>query len=128
MDYQLSIQEEINHLNQQPSKWPNKPIHGVSEGISLSHYFISLCKWYTLTYWCTGKPSVICWWHCHLNTSTKYFILFYFINLRLQKYRNQILTWYDKWRIKLNPGKNYLINFFRRRFLMMHQSLCMDNH
>ena len=33
------------------------------------------------------------------------------INLRLQKYLNQILTWCDRWRIKLNPGKTHLINF-----------------
>ena len=33
------------------------------------------------------------------------------INQRLQKYLNQILTWSDRWRIKLNPGKTDLINF-----------------
>ena len=33
------------------------------------------------------------------------------INLRLQKHLNQILTWCDKWRIKLNPGKSLFINF-----------------
>ena len=27
------------------------------------------------------------------------------INLRLQKYLNQILTWSDRWRIKLNTRK-----------------------
>ena len=33
------------------------------------------------------------------------------INLRLQKYLNQILTWSDRWRIKLNTRKIHLINF-----------------
>ena len=33
------------------------------------------------------------------------------INLRLQKYLNQILTWSDRWRIKLNTRKTHLINF-----------------
>ena len=33
------------------------------------------------------------------------------INLRLQKYLNQIITWFARWRIKLNPGKTRLINF-----------------
>ena len=33
------------------------------------------------------------------------------INLRLQKYLNQILTWFDRWRIKLNARKTRLINF-----------------
>ena len=37
------------------------------------------------------------------------------INLKLQKYLNQILTWCDKWRIKLNPGKTHLINFSQRK-------------
>ena len=32
-------------------------------------------------------------------------------NLRLQKYLNQILTWSDRWRIKLNTRKIHLINF-----------------
>ena len=36
------------------------------------------------------------------------------INLRLQKYLNQTLTWCDRSRIKLNPGKTHLINFFQR--------------
>ena len=37
------------------------------------------------------------------------------INLRLQKYLNQILTWCDRCRIKLNPSKIHLINFFQRK-------------
>ena len=36
------------------------------------------------------------------------------INLRLQKYLNQILTSCDRWRIKLHPGKTHLINFSQR--------------
>ena len=36
-------------------------------------------------------------------------------NLRLQKHLNQILTWCDMWRIKLNPGKTHLTNFFQRK-------------
>ena len=39
------------------------------------------------------------------------------INLRLQKYLNQILTWCDRWRIKLNPGKTHLINFSQRKVM-----------
>ena len=39
------------------------------------------------------------------------------INLRLQKYLNQILTWCDRWRIKLNPGKTHLINFSQRKVI-----------
>ena len=38
-------------------------------------------------------------------------------NLRLQKYLNQILTWCDRWRIKLNPGKTHLINFSQRKVI-----------
>ena len=37
------------------------------------------------------------------------------INIRLQNYLNQILTWCDRWRIKLNPGKTHLINFSQRK-------------
>ena len=37
------------------------------------------------------------------------------INLRLQKYLNQILTRCDRWRIKLNARKTHLINFSRRK-------------
>ena len=39
------------------------------------------------------------------------------INLRLQKYLNQIPTWCGRWRIKLNPGKTHLINFSRRKVI-----------
>ena len=39
------------------------------------------------------------------------------VNLRLQKYLNQILTWCDSWRIKLNPGKTHLINFSQRKVI-----------
>ena len=39
------------------------------------------------------------------------------INLRLQKYLNQILTWRDRWRIKLNPRKTHLINFSQRKVI-----------
>ena len=37
------------------------------------------------------------------------------MNLRLQKYLKQILTWCDSWSIKLNPGKTHLINFSQRK-------------
>ena len=37
------------------------------------------------------------------------------ISLKLQKYLNQILTWCDRWRTKLNPGKTQLINFSQRK-------------
>ena len=39
------------------------------------------------------------------------------INLRLQKYLNEILTWYDRRRIKLNPGKTHIINFSQRKVI-----------
>ena len=39
------------------------------------------------------------------------------INIRLQKYLNQILAWCDRWRIKLNPGKTHLINFSQRKVI-----------
>ena len=39
------------------------------------------------------------------------------INLRFQKYLNQILTWCDRWRIKLNPEKTHLINFSQRKVI-----------
>ena len=39
------------------------------------------------------------------------------VNLRLQKHLNQILTWCDRWRIKLNPGKTHLINFSQRKII-----------
>ena len=41
------------------------------------------------------------------------------INLRLQKYLNQILTWCDRRRIKLNPVKTHLI-FFSQRKVIQH--------
>ena len=49
------------------------------------------------------------------------------INLRLQKYLNQILTWCDRWRIKLNPGKTYLINFSQRK-VIKDTSITMYGH
>ena len=39
------------------------------------------------------------------------------IKLRLQKYLNQILTWCNRWRIKLNLGKTHLINFSQRKII-----------
>lgn len=38
------------------------------------------------------------------------------IKFRLQKYLKQMLIWCDRWRIKLNLRKSYLINFFQRNF------------
>ena len=49
------------------------------------------------------------------------------INLKLQKYLNQILTWCDRWRIKLNPGKTHLINFSQRNFIK-DPSITMYRH
>ena len=49
------------------------------------------------------------------------------INLRLQKYLNQILTWCDRWRIKLNPGKTHLINFSQRK-VIKDTSITMYGH
>ena len=37
------------------------------------------------------------------------------ISFRLQKYLNQISTWCDRWRIKLNPRKTHLIIFSQRK-------------
>ena len=39
------------------------------------------------------------------------------INLQLQKCLNQILTWCDRWRVKLNPGKTYFTNFSQRKVI-----------
>ena len=39
------------------------------------------------------------------------------MNLRLQQYLNQVLTWCDRWRIKLNPGKTRLLNFSQRKVI-----------
>ena len=39
------------------------------------------------------------------------------INLRLQKYLNEILTCCDRWRIKLKPGKTHLINFSQKKVI-----------
>ena len=39
------------------------------------------------------------------------------INLRLQKYLNQILTWCDRWSIKFNPGKIHLLDFSQRKVI-----------
>ena len=39
------------------------------------------------------------------------------INVRVKKYLNKLLTWCDRWRIKLNPGKTYLINFSQRKVI-----------
>ena len=49
------------------------------------------------------------------------------INLRLQKYVNQILTWCDRWKIKLNPGKTHLINFSQRK-VTKDTSITMYGH
>ena len=49
------------------------------------------------------------------------------INLRLQKYLNQILTWCDRWRIKLNPGKTHLVNFSQRK-VILETSITMYEH
>ena len=49
------------------------------------------------------------------------------INLRLQKHLNQFLTWCDRWRIKLNPGKTYLINFSQRK-VIKDTSITMYGH
>ena len=49
------------------------------------------------------------------------------INLRLQKYLNQILTWCDRCRIKLNPGKRHLINFSQRK-VINDSSITMYGH
>ena len=49
------------------------------------------------------------------------------INLRFQKYLNQILTWCDRWRIKLNPGKTHLINFSQRK-VIKDTSITMYGH
>ena len=50
------------------------------------------------------------------------------INLRLQKYLNQILTWCDRWKIKLNPGKTHLINFSQKKSSKILLFQCTDNH
>ena len=39
------------------------------------------------------------------------------ISLELQKYKIQILTWCDRWRIKLNLGKTHLIDFSQRKLI-----------
>ena len=39
------------------------------------------------------------------------------MSLRLQQYLNQVLTWCDRWRIKLNPGKTRLLNFPQRKVI-----------
>ena len=39
------------------------------------------------------------------------------MNLRLQQYLNQILTWCDRLRIKFNPGKTNLLNFSQRKVI-----------
>ena len=49
------------------------------------------------------------------------------INLRLQKYLNQILTWCDRWRIKLNPGKTHVINLSQRN-VIKDTSIAMYGH
>ena len=49
------------------------------------------------------------------------------INLRLQKYLNQILTWCDRWRIKLNLGKTHLINFSQSK-VIKDTSITMYGH
>ena len=35
----------------------------------------------------------------------------------MEKYLNQIPTWSDRWRIKLNPGKTHLLNFSQRKVI-----------
>ena len=41
------------------------------------------------------------------------------INLSLKNHLNQILTWFDRWRIKMNPGKTYLTNFSQRKIIYL---------
>ena len=49
------------------------------------------------------------------------------INLRLQKYLNQILTWCARWRINLNVRKIHLINFSQRK-VINDSSIAMYGH
>ena len=39
------------------------------------------------------------------------------INSTVTKYLNKLLTWCDRWEIKLNPGKTYLINCSQKKVI-----------
>ena len=102
--YQMKLIMSINdHLSD-----PITPIYGVSHGTPLSFILF-------ISYVCDIPQPL----HAQVNLSQFADDIAIWaqapgirsINLRLQKYLNQILTWSDRWRINLNPGKTHLINF-----------------
>ena len=53
----------------------------------------------------------VCWWHRNLGTGSRYSQY----QPQVAKIMNQILTWCERWRIKLNPRKTHLTSFSQRK-------------
>ena len=97
----------IISINDQLSD-PITPIHGVPQGIPLSPILFilyvsnipqSLDAQVNLSQF-VGDIAISAQAPCIRS-----------INLKLQKYLGQTLTWCDRWGIKLNPRKTHLISF-----------------
>ena len=116
MDYQLSLSKKNNQQSTNNNQLcnPITPIHGVPQPSSLSPilfilYVSNISQPLDAQVNFSQFADGIAFW-------TQVPGIFS-INLRLQKYLNKILTWYDRWKIKLNPTKTYLINFSQRKVI-----------
>ena len=103
----------IISINDQLSD-PITPIHGVPQGIPLSPILFVLYvsdipqPLDAQANLCQFADDIAIWTEAPGIRS---------INLRIQKYLKQVLTYCGRWRIKLNTKKTHLINFSRRKFI-----------